>query len=90
MVKEPTRDNNTLDLFLKNHPNLVQSKKTPPLGQGNHDIVHHELKIKLGRYKQKQRPVKFYKKTDWDGFRTDMAEYQTEFFKLSENMNTNR
>ena len=23
------------------------------------------------------------------GFRTDMAEYQTEFFKISENMNTN-
>ena len=88
MVKEPTRDNNTLDLFLTNHPNLVQSTKTlPPLGQGGHDIVHHELKINLGRNKQK--PVKLYKKTDWDGFRTDMAEYQTAFFKLSENMNTN-
>ena len=91
MVKEPTRDNNTLDLFLSNHPNLVQSKKTlPPLGQGDHDIEHHELKINLGRNKQKQRPVKLYKKTDLDGFRTDMADYQTEFFKLSENMNTKR
>ena len=31
MVKEPTRDNNTLDLFLTNHPNLVQSTKHYPL-----------------------------------------------------------
>ena len=82
MVKEPTRDNNILDLFLTNHPSLV-------LGQGDHDIVHHELKIKLGRNKQKQRPVKLYKKTDWDGFRLDMAEYQSDFFQSSANMFTN-
>ena len=44
IVKEPTRDNNILDLFLTNYPNLIQSTKTlPPLGQGDHDIVHHEL-----------------------------------------------
>ena len=59
MVKEPTSDNNILDLFLTNTPNLVQSTKTlSPLGQGDHDIVHHELKIKLGRNSQKPRPVK--------------------------------
>ena len=69
MVKEPTRDNNTLDFFLTNNQNLVQNTKTlPPLGQGNHDRVHHELKIKLGRNKQKQRPVKLYRKTDWDAW----------------------
>ena len=87
IVKEPTRDNNILDLFLTNYPNLIQSTKTlPPLGQGDHDIVHHELKVNLGRSKQKQRPVKLYKKTVWNSFRSEMAEYQTEFFKLSENM----
>ena len=90
MVKEPTRDSNILDLFLTNHPSLVQSTKTPPpLGQGDHDIVHHELKIKLGRNKQKQMPVKLYKKTDWDGFRSDMAEYQSDFFQSSANMKSN-
>ena len=89
MVKKPTRDNNTLDLFLTNHPNLVQSTKHSPSWARGHDIVHHELKIKLGRNRQKQRPVKLYKKTDWDGFRMDMAEYQTELFKVSYNVNTN-
>ena len=89
MVKESTRDNNILDLFLTNHSGLVQSTKKPPLGQGDHDIVHHELEIKLERNKQKQRPVKLYKKTDCDGFISDMAEYQSDFFQSSANMNTN-
>ena len=63
IVKIPTRNNNTLDLFLLNQPSLVHSTKTlPPLGQGDHDIVHHELKINPGRRKQKQRHIKFYKK----------------------------
>ena len=88
MVKKPTSDNNTLDFFLTNHPNLVQSTKTlPPLGPGDHDIVHHELKIKLGRNIKSKGPSSFTRKQT--GFRMDMAEYQTEFFKLSENMNTN-
>ena len=88
MVREPNRDNNTLVLFLTNHPNLVQSTKTPPppVGQGDHDRVHHELKIKLGRNKQKQRPVKLYKKTDWDAW------FQNEYgwlpFRIFQNMNT--
>ena len=35
MVKEPTRDSNILDLFLTNHPSLVQSTKTLPIsGKG--------------------------------------------------------
>ena len=91
MVKEPTRDNNILDLFLTNTPNLVQSTKTlpPPLGQGDHDIVHHELKITLGRNRQKPRPVKLYKKTDWDGFRSAMEDYQSDYFKTSSNMPVN-
>ena len=80
VVKEPTRGTNILDLFLLNQPSLVHSTKLiPPLGTGDHDIVHHELKINLGRRQQKQRPIKLYKKTDWNGFRKEMEEYQETF-----------
>ena len=73
VAKIPTRENNIIDLFLLNQPSLVHSTKTlPPLGQGDHDIVHHELKISPGRRKQKQRPIKLYKKTNWGGFREEM------------------
>ena len=84
IVKESTRDNHTLDLILTNQPSLVHSTKTlPPLGQGDHDIVHHELNINPGRRKQKQRPIKLYKKMDWSSFRQEMENYQTEFFEKS-------
>ena len=90
VVKEPTRDTNILDLFLLNQPSLVHSTKLiPPLGTGNHDIVHHELKINLGRRQQKQRPIKLYKKTDWNGFRKEMEEYQDTFHEKTTSSDTN-
>ena len=77
IVKIPTRINNTLDLFLLNQPSLVHSTKTlPPLGQGDHDSVHRELRINPGRRKQKQRHIKLYKKTNWARFREEMKQCQ--------------
>ena len=56
VVKEPTREDNILDLFLLNQPSLVHSTKIlPTLGQSDHDIVHRELKINLGKRKQKTK-----------------------------------
>ena len=90
VVKIPTRENNTLDLFLLNQPSLVHSTKTlPPLGQGDHDIVHHELKISPGRRKQKQRHIKLYKKTNWDGLREEMRHYQQTYQEKTLNCDTN-
>lgn len=90
VVKTPTRDNHILDLFLLNQPSLVHSSTTlPPLGQGDHDIVHHEMKINLGRRKQKQRHINLYKKTDWNGFRDEMRAYQSTYQEKVKNCNTN-
>ena len=73
VVKEPTRGTYTLDLFLFKQPSLVHSTRLmPPLGTGDYDIVHHELKINLGRRHQKVRPIKLYKKTDWTVFSKEM------------------
>ena len=69
-------------MFLLNQPSLVHSTKIlPPLGQGGHDIVHHELKINLGKRKQKQRPIKLFKKTDWEGFRSEMKAYHQTYLE---------
>ena len=65
VVKGPTRDDNILNMFLLNQPSLVHSIKIiPPLGQGDHGIVRHELKINIGKRKEKQRLIKLFKKTD--------------------------
>lgn len=85
VVKDPTRGTNILDLSLTNRPSLVHSTRMLPLlGKGDHDIVHHELKISLGRKAQKQRHTPLYKKTDWDSFRNDVKDYQKHFRKPSQ------
>ena len=90
VVKDPTRGTNILDLFLLNQPSLVHSTQLiPPLDTGDHDIVYHELKINLGRRQQKQRPIKLYKKTDWNGFRIEMGNYQKSFHDHVSGSDTN-
>ena len=50
MVTTPTRQENILDIFLTNTPSLVQNTKTlPSLSTSDHDVVFHELHIKIGR-----------------------------------------
>ena len=47
-----------LDLFLTNTPSLVQNTETlPSLGTSDHDIVFHEVHIKIGRPFQPKRPI---------------------------------
>ena len=90
VVKKPTREDNILDLFLLNQPSLVHSTKILlPLGQGDHDIVHHEPKINLGKRKQKQRPIKLFKKTDWDWFRSEMKAYHQTYLENHSSCDTN-
>ena len=44
MVMEPTKGENTLDLFLTNHPNLIPRTETLP-GIADHDAVYMEIEI---------------------------------------------
>lgn len=44
MVQESTREENFLDLFLMNHPNLVPRTETLP-GLSDHDAAYMELHI---------------------------------------------
>ena len=47
------------------------------------------LKINLGKRKQKQRPIKLFKKTDWDGFRSEMKAYHQTYLENHSSCDTN-
>ena len=80
MVTMPTRQENILDLFLTNTPSLVQNTETlPSLGTSDHDIVFHEVHIKIGRPFQPKRPIRVYRRTNWDNFKTDLSEFGNTF-----------
>ena len=80
MVTMPTRQEHILDLFLTNTPSLVQNTETlPSLGTSDHDIVFHEVHIKIGRPLQPTIPIRVYRRTNWDTFKTDVSEFGNTF-----------
>ena len=80
MVTMPTRQDNTLDIFLTNTPSLVQNTETlPSLGTSDHDIVFHEVHIKIGRPFQPKIPISMYRRTNWGNFKTDLFEFGNTF-----------
>lgn len=72
MVREPTRYENTLDLFLTNTPNQVKSKVLP--GLSDLDIILSEVHIKPKVRKQTPRVIQFYNRADWNTFSDHMTE----------------
>ena len=78
MVTEPTRLENTLDLFITNNPTLVSKVDILP-GLSDHDIVYSEVSVRPRVVKQKPRIVHIYKRADWDGFEAHM---DTFFFQV--------
>ena len=70
-MEEPTRKDNTLDLFLTNRPNKVLRVDVPP-GVSDHDIIFTELDMRPVKQKQKPRRVPIYRKADWEPMKEDM------------------
>ena len=68
MVSEPTRQDNTLDLFLTNNDSLV-SKVTILPGISDHDIVSCMVRFKPIILKQVPRVIPLYRKADWTAFK---------------------
>ena len=64
MVKEPTRYNNILDLFLTTNPTLIKSVACLP-GLSDHDMVIAECALKPTPLKQKPRKAQLFRKADW-------------------------
>lgn len=86
VVKIPTRNENTLDLFYLNQPSLVHNTKTlPPLGNSDHDIVFHEMCIEMGRRHKTPRTVIQYKKADWEKIKSEINQYKESYFETTQN-----
>ena len=88
MVTEPTRQDNTLDLFLTSNPTLTQRVNIlPGLGErinilpglGHHDVVSTESIIKPVFQKQNPRKVHLFAKADWVKLKYIMKAFQEKF-----------
>jgi hypothetical protein len=71
LVTQPTRQNNTLDLFLCNNPSLIKNVKILP-GIADHDAVLVKGNISPIVNNQKPRKIYLFKRADWDGLRLHM------------------
>ena len=71
MVKEPTREDNILDLVISNHPHNIPRIEVAP-GLSDHRIVFFEYTATPPRIRQPPRLIPLYEKADWIGIKTEM------------------
>ena len=81
LVKEPTREDNTLDLFQTNCPQLVPRVEVVP-GISDHSIPYCEISTNARRKKQTQRQIPLYSKADWDSLRTVAIELSADLQRM--------
>ena len=77
VVTQPTRLNNTLDLFLTTDPTIVNEVKVQP-GLADYDMVSAESLLKPAVHKQKPRK-KLFRKADWQTLKHKIKQYQESF-----------
>ena len=86
VVTEPTRvtetSSNILDLFFTNNETLVNQVHIV-LGIADHEPVFLESSLRPIKAKAAPRKVYQYKKADYEGFKSELREYATEFQKIS-------
>ena len=78
MVTQPTRHENTLDLFLTTNPTLTTQVSCQP-GLSDHDMVIAHCSLTPTTQKQKPRKVPIFRKADWSKFKSLMRDYQQKF-----------
>ena len=83
VVREPTRYENILDLFLTTNNTLVNAVTIIP-GLSDHNIVKSVVNIKPKFNKQQPRRSFLFRKANWESFRDYMRSYSSTFL---ENLN---
>ena len=68
-VREPTRDENTLDLFSTNNETLITRCTVIP-GISDHDAVLIESRLRPQKKARPTRHVPIWKRADWNGIKT--------------------
>ena len=76
--KEPTREENILDLLITNKPGLIKSSHSVP-GISDHCAVVTELDIDPPHRRTKPRPVRQFKKANWEAIRQQIRSCWTSF-----------
>ena len=81
MQRQPTRDNNLLDLIFTTNPSLVKASSSVP-GISDHAMVVTDIDIIPNYVKQKPHKVYQYSKASWDVINTDLGNLHTELINL--------
>ena len=86
--KEPTREENILDLLITNKPGLIKSSYSVP-GISDHCAVVTELDIDPPYRRTKPRPVRQFKKANWEAIRQQIRSCWTSFSENSPSCSVN-
>ena len=88
--KEPTREENILDLLITNKPGLIKSSHSVGLpGISDHCAVVTELDIDPPYRRTKPRPVRQFKKANWEAIRQQIRSCWTSFSENSPSRSVN-
>ena len=79
-VNFPTRNDNTLDLFLTNRPSLINRCIAIP-GVSDHDGVFIESSVSAKRGKPVRRKIYIWKRADLDHLKTACLDFQHRFME---------
>ena len=86
--KEPTWEENILDLLITNKPGLIKSSHSVP-GISDHCAVVTELDIDPPYRRTKPRPVRQFKKANWEAIRQQIRSCWTSFSENSPSRSVN-
>ena len=78
VVHFPTRNNNTLDIFLTNRPSLI-NRCEPLLGISDHDIVFIDTDIIAQRQKPTRMKIHLWNKAKLSDLKTEAAAFGESF-----------
>ena len=86
--KEPTREENILDLLITNKLGFIKSSYSVP-GISDHCVVVTELDIDPPYRRTKPRPVRQFKKANWEAIRQQIRSCWTSFSENSPSRSVN-
>ena len=78
MVREPTREDRTLDLFCTNKPNLISDLRTVP-GYSDHDYVVVDSSFKAVYSKKQPRRIYKWSRAEWEPMKKDTLEFVNQY-----------
>ena len=79
LQREPTRENNILDLFITNKPSLVKSLNTIPNISDHEGCIIADFNLRPPMIKKKPQPYHLLSKVNWGKIKEEVAVYSSAF-----------